>query len=58
MSEPDVELPEDDEVKQRKARRASFIDLSRRLRKETEGTFQTPGWVLIREYRDSDHEAW
>ena len=36
-------------------RRRSFIELADRLRKETEGTYQTPGWVLIREARDSDH---
>ena len=58
MGEKDVERPEDDEIRQRKARRASFLDLSLRLREWTKGTYQTPGWVLIREYRDSDHEAW
>lgn len=36
-------------------RRRSFIELADRLRKETEGTYQTPSWVLIREARDSDH---
>ncbi len=37
-------------------RRTSFIELAARLRSQTEGTYQTPGWVLIREDRDSDHQ--
>ena len=43
-------------VPDRAERRRSFIELADRLRKETEGTYQTPGWVLIREDRDSDHQ--
>ena len=40
------------------ARRKAFMDLVRPLREGTKSTYQTPGWVLIREDRDSDHEAW
>ena len=47
--------PEDDEVRQQKARAASFLTLARRLRAGTGGAAQTPGHVLIREDRDSDH---
>ena len=37
-------------------RRRSFIELAARLRSETEGTYQTPGALLIREDRDSDYQ--
>ena len=57
MGEIQFQCPEDDEVRQQKARAASFLTLARRLRAGTGGAGQTPGHVLIREDRDSDHRS-
>ena len=37
------------------ARRAAFLDLAVRLRRETEGSAQTPSEILIRDDRDRGH---
>ena len=39
------------------AKRASFLALAARLRRETEGRAQTPSEVLIREDRETGHRA-
>ena len=38
------------------AKGRAFLDLVRPLREGTASGPQTPGWVLIREDRDSDHQ--
>ena len=40
------------------AKRAAFLALADRLRRETEGRPQTPSEVLIREDRDRGHRDW
>ena len=39
------------------AKRADFLDLAVRLRRETEGSVQTPSEILIRDDRDHGHRA-
>ena len=39
------------------AKRAAFLVLSERLRRETEGAVQTPSEILIREDRDHGHRV-
>ena len=39
------------------AKRASFLALAARLRRETEGRAQTPSEVLIREDRETGHRV-
>ena len=39
------------------AKRASFLALAARLRRETEGRRQTPSEILIREDRETGHRA-